>query len=185
MPDRSERIRRLVHFAFGFCALLVPALGRGGSIAIAGTACLYNIFLAPAFGWDRAYRRKGESRLAGVGTYPVAVLLLLVLAPLHAAMAAWGVLAAADPAAAIVGTRWPRPRLPWNSRKSVSGSLAAFVVGAISAVLLLLHAGTPSPVGAAVVAGAAGAVAESLPWPMDDNIPVAAAAAVALAAMGV
>ena len=87
MPDRRERTRRLVHFAFGFCALLVPWLGRGGSVAVAAAACAYNLALAPAMGWDRAYRRPGEPLVAGVGSYPIAVLLLLLVLPPRNAMA--------------------------------------------------------------------------------------------------
>jgi len=182
LPERRERTRRLVHFAFGFCALLVPPLGRAGSVALAAAACAYNLVLAPALGWDRAYRRPGEPRLAGVGTYPLAVLLLLLAAPLPAAMAAWGVLAAADPLAAAAGTRAPRPRLPWNPGKSAAGTAAAFAGGTAAAWALLLYAGAPGALAPALAAAAAGALAESLPWPIDDNLPVAAAAGATLAA---
>ena len=184
LPDRRERTRRLVHFAFGFCALLVPELGREGSVAVAGAACLYNLAVAPALGWDRGYRRPGEPRFSGLATYPIAVLLLLLVAPLPVAMASWGVLAVADPLAAAVGSRRPRPRVPWNPRKSLWGSAAAFAGGSVAAGLLLLHASSPAPLVPALAAGAAGALAESLPWPIDDNLPVAAATAAALAAMG-
>lgn len=172
-----------MHFAFGFCALLVPWLGPVGSIAIAGAACLYNLVWAPAVGWDRAYRRTGEARFSGIGTYPLAVLLLLLTTPPHVAMAAWGVLAAADPAAATAGTRFPRPSIPWNRRESLVGTAAAVVVGAAAAAALLAYAGQPSWRGA-VAAGVMGAIAESLPWPIDDNLPVACAAAVAVWTFG-
>jgi dolichol kinase len=184
LSDRRERTRRLVHFAFGFCALLVPLLGREGSIAVAAAACAYNLAIAPALGWDAAYRRKEEPRMSGLATYPLAVLLLLAIAPLPAAMAAWGVLAAADPAAAAVGSRLPRPRVPWNAAKSLVGTLAAALVGTVVAWLLLRYAGVESPVVPAVAAGVAGAFAESLPWPIDDNLPVAAAAGAALVVVG-
>ncbi|MHC4451158.1 MAG: hypothetical protein ACYS0E_13650 [Planctomycetota bacterium] len=185
MPDRRERTRRLVHFAFGFCALLVPVLGREGSLAIAAVACLYNLVLAPALGWDRAYRRAGEPRGSGLATYPLAVFLLLLATPQSVAMAAWGVLAAADPAAAAVGSRWRRPRVPWHPEKSLIGTTAALVVGSAVAWLMLCYDGAVNPGGAALAAGLAAAFAESLPWPIDDNLPVAAAAAAALLAAGV
>jgi dolichol kinase len=183
---RRERTRRIVHLAFGGAALLVPVLGRAGSIAVAASAAVYNIVLAPALGWDRSYRRAGESRLSGIGTYPLAVLLLLCFTPPRTAMAAWGVLAVGDPAAAAAGVRWGRRALPWNRAKTWIGTLAAFVAGSAAAWALLAYAGpSPAPVGAALAAGAAGALAESLPWPIDDNLPVAAGAAAALVGVGV
>jgi len=158
----------------------VPLLGRAGSIALAGAAALYNIVLAPTFGWDRRYRRLGEPRLAGIGTYPLAVLLLLCVAPLPAAMAAWGVLAVGDPAAAALGSRVSSGPLPWNRNKTWLGSLAALVAGSVAAALLLAYAGARPVLGPAIAAGCAGALAESLPWPVDDNLPMAGTAAAAI-----
>ena len=71
-PDLSihkatERKRRLVHFAFGACALLIEPLGRSGSAALAAAALLYNALLAPALGLDRGYRRAADSRTIAVG----------------------------------------------------------------------------------------------------------------------
>ena len=188
MSDSRERLRRLVHLAFGGAAFLVPVLGRPGSIALAAAAVAYNVLLAPTFGWDRAYRRAAEPRLAGIGTYPLAVLLLLCVAPWQIAMAAWGVLAAGDPAAAAIGNRWCSPCLPWNRDKTLLGSLGACAGGSIAAGVLLLYAGTCGYSGAvagpALAAGLAGAFAESLPWPVDDNLPMAGAAAAALVLAG-
>lgn len=184
MSDFRERKRRLVHLAFGGVAFLVPLLGRVGSITLAAAALLYNVLLAPTFGLDRGYRRAGEPRWAGIGTYPLAVLLLLCVAPLQIAMAAWGVLAVGDPAAAAAGKRWSSPSLPWNASKTWLGSLAAAVGGTLAAGMFLLYAGTPGGFGAvwapAAAAGLAGALAESLPWPVDDNLPMAGAAAAAM-----
>jgi len=184
LSESRERTRRIVHLAFGAAALLVPVLGRAGSIALAAAALLYNVALAPALGWDRGYRRAGEARLAGIGSYPLAVLLLLCSAPLPVAMAAWGVLAAGDPAAAAVGNRWSSSSLPWNRHKSWLGSLAAVIAGSTAAGLLLLYSGQRSVFGPALAAGLAGAIAESLPWPVDDNLPMAGAAAAALVIAG-
>jgi len=184
LSDRRERTRRLVHFAFGFCALLVPTLGRWGSAAVAGAACAYNLGIAPVLRLDRGYRRPGESRFAGLATYPLAVLALVLLAPERVAMAAWGVLAAADPVAAAVGSRWPRPAAPWNSGKSLVGAAAGALVGGIAAAALLRFAGAHEVVLPALAGATAGAVVETIRWPIDDNLPVAAAAAAALAAAG-
>jgi dolichol kinase len=179
-PDRRDRIRRIVHFAFGACALLVEPLGPATCIGLAAAALLYNAVVAPATGLDRAYRREGEGRLGGLVTYPLAVLLLLVAAPAHVAAGAWAVLACADPAAAAVGGRWSRAHVPWCPRKSFTGTAAGFVAGALGCWAVLATIGRPHPV-PAIAAAAAGALAETVPL-RDDNLAVAGAAALALLA---
>lgn len=86
--------------------------------------------------------------------------------------AAWG-----DAAAALVGRRWGRHRLP--SGKSLEGALAAALVdyAAGRALLRLPHR-------AALAGALAASLAELLPGPGDDNLRVALAggAAAALAA---
>ena len=184
-PDLSihkatERKRRLVHLAFGACALLIGPLGRTGCAALAAAALLYNALLAPAFGLDRGYRRAAEGRWGGLTTYPLAVLLLVVLAPSQVAAGGWVVLATVDPVAAAVGSRWPRPRVPWHAAKSLVGTAAGFLAGAAACTGLFLFLGESHALPAAVGAAAAGAVAEALPLPIEDNLTVAAAAALAL-----
>jgi dolichol kinase len=176
----TERKRRLVHFAFGACALLIGPLGRVGSAALAATALFYNALLAPALGLDRGYRRRGEGRWGGLTTYPLAVLLLVVLTPGQVAAGGWVVLATVDPVAAAVGTRWPRPRVPGHPAKSLVGTVAGFFAGAVACTGLFLFLGEVHALPAAVGAAAAGAVAEALPLPIEDNLTVAAAAALAL-----
>jgi dolichol kinase len=169
-----------VHFAFGACALLIGPLGRAGSAALAATALLYNALLAPALGLDRAYRRPGEGRWGGLTTYPLAVLLLVLLAPSQVAAGGWVVLATVDPVAAAVGSRWPRPRVPGHPAKSLVGTAAGWAVGTVACTGLLLFLGEGHALPAAAGAAAAGAVAEALPLPIEDNLAVAAAAALAL-----
>ncbi|MHC4136265.1 MAG: hypothetical protein ACYS0K_14915 [Planctomycetota bacterium] len=177
----TERNRRLVHFAFGACALLIEPLGRPGSAALAAAALFYNALLAPALGLDRGYRRTAEGRWGGLTTYPLAVLLLVVLTPSQVAAGGWVVLATVDPVAAAVGSRWPRPRVPGHPAKSLVGTVAGFVAGAVACTgLFELVLGEPHALPAAVGAAAAGAVAEALPLPIEDNLAVAAAAALAL-----
>jgi dolichol kinase len=175
-----ERTRRLVHFGFGACALLIPVLGRWGSAAVAAAALLYNGVVAPRLGLDRGYRRHGDGPWNGLVTYPLAVLLLVIVCPPLVAAGAWVVLAAADPVAAAVGTRFPAPRVPGNPRKSLTGAAAGFVVAAAACAGVLHALGAPAVLGPAVVGAAAGSVAEVLPLPGDDNLVVAAAAALAL-----
>lgn len=177
-----ERTRRLIHLAVGLGVLLVPVLGRGACAAIAGAALAYNACLAPALRLDGAYRRPREGHLGGLVTYPLAVLLLLLLMPAGVAAGAWTVLAVADPVASAVGTRWSRPRLPWNGRKSLAGSAAGALAASTACFATLAYMGCGAPLVPALAAGAAGALAESLPLPLDDNLPIAAASGLVLLA---
>ena len=176
----EENTRRLVHFGFGFCAFLLPWTGLWGGVALALAALLYNAWIAPRLGLDAGYRRDGEGRWSGLVTYPLAVLLLLLLTPREVAAGAWMVMASADPIAAAVGTRRPRPPIPWNRRKSIIGSAAGFLAGWALTSVLLARMGVQQHVGASACAAGAGILAESLPLPTDDNLPMAAAAALAL-----
>ena len=177
---KRERLRRIVHFAFGACALLIEPLGRAGSLALAGAALVYNVVLAPALGLDRGYRRPEEGLWGGLATYPLAVFCLILLAPPAVAAGAWGVLAAADPVAAAVGRRWPRPRVPFHRKKSLVGCAGGFAAGVLACYGILRYMDAEPAIPAALSAGAAGAVAEALPLPGDDNLRVAVAAAFAL-----
>ena len=184
IQNKGDGTRRVVHLAFGACALLVPVLGRWPSVALAAVACAYNGVVAPRLRLDRVYRREGEGRFSGLVTYPLAVLCLLLVCPLPVAAAAWGVLAVADPIAAAVGSRFPVPRLPGNPRKSIVGSLAGFASGSLACAVLLAYMDVADPVAPALAATAAGVLAEALPLRLDDNLPIAAATAAVLMAWG-
>ncbi len=174
MKTDRETTRRLVHFAFGGCALLLDDVGRRWGLIIAGAAVVYNAFVAPSLRLDRGYRRTDESRFGGLTCYALAVFLLVLFTPLHVAAGAWAVLAAADPVAAAVGTRLSRPRVPWNPSKSLAGAAACALV------LGLGHGSPPRLIEGAVSAGVAGALFETVPFPINDNLVIAAAAACAL-----
>lgn len=97
------------------------------------------------------------------------------------------VLAVADPAAGFIGRRFGRTRLLEN--RSLEGTLAFFVVGALCAFAVLSVLGPASlssRLFLAAVAGLAGAATELFSSRLDDNftIPIAVAAAVTLAGAG-
>jgi uncharacterized protein (TIGR00297 family) len=79
-------------------------------------------------------------------------------------------------------------RLPWNSEKTVAGTLAFMICGGIGAVALAWWtrpAATPTPtlaftIIAPLVAAIAAAFVEAIPVRLDDNISVPAAAATVL-----
>lgn len=106
--------------------------------------------------------RPGETGApSGAGTLALGYALAWWLFPPAAAEAAIVVAAIADPAAALVGSRFGR-----GAGKSLPGSLACAMAAAL--VLVLLHVG---PVGVAAAAVGA-ALAERAPWRGTDNIAV-------------
>lgn len=102
-----------------------------------------------------------------------------------ATMASLAVLGVADPVAALVGRRWGRHRL--RAGRSLEGTVAFAVSGALVAALALLAAGGLSGMEVALfalLAGVVGAIAELVTTRLDDNltIPVAVGAALTAAA---
>ena len=112
------------------------------------------------------------------------VTLIAALAPMRGAELAVLVLGLADPAAGVVGRRFGRIQLSAN--RTLEGTLAFVVVGALASLIWLLATGA-APVQAlivALVAGTAGALAElGSSRRFDDNfsIPVAVALATGIA----
>ena len=191
-------LRPLVHAGMLGFAFLAPVLGKWGMAGAGLAALAVNALVLPRTALGKSLERPGEPRWNGLLSYPLAVALLFALFRTEAAVAAWAILALGDPAATLAGGGGRGgPRLPWNPRKSLGGSLVflsaaipgALVVTALAlpevmgmprdrltgdAGILLLYAGW-------IAAGAlAGAVAESLDLGIDDNLPVALAAGAAL-----
>jgi dolichol kinase len=151
------------------------AVGAGPAIATPGFAALVVIAaLAEIARLSSMRNRAFVDRLAGgafrpaetdapsgAGTLALGYALAWWLFPPAAAEAAIVVAAVADPAAALVGSRFGG-----GVAKSLPGSLACAVVAAL--VLGLFHV---RPVGVAVTAVAA-ALAERAPWRGTDNIAV-------------
>jgi uncharacterized protein (TIGR00297 family) len=187
----SEDRRQLVHMAMGAFALLLPVLLWWQAAALAVAALVFNATVLPRIA-SRSLFRPGELQgyPAGILLYPLAVLLLIVSFPQRPDIvaAAWGVLAAGDGSATLVGRRLPLARLPWNPEKSAGGLLAFIVLGSAAAVGLAwwtAPAVTPSPPVwflwvAPVLAAVAAAAAETLPVRLDDNVTVPVTAGLVL-----
>jgi uncharacterized protein (TIGR00297 family) len=181
--QHSETRRQLVHMGMGAFALLLRWLAWWQAIALAAGALAFNLFVLPSVA--RGLYRPGDRGrgLHGIVFYPIAVLLLLVLFArnLYIAAGAWGVLAAGDGLATIVGRSFGRVRWPWNPEKSVAGSAALALGGGAAGVFLAWWCRdaastvttTPLIVAAPIAAAVAAAAVESVPVRLDDNLSVA------------
>lgn len=198
---RNADLRTLVHMAAGGLCLALAWLPAAAAVAIAGLFVGFNLWILPRLAGGRLRRSDaawGPSD-RGLVLYPLSILVLLILLPGRPAVVAcaWALLAFGDGAASLAGRSLGGPRLPWNSSKSLAGSLA-FVAGGGSAVCLLLglaargalpfrdaHLLEPGLqaggwVAVSFAAALVTAAVESLPGGLDDNLTVPWSGAAAL-----
>lgn len=189
----SELQRKLVHIGVGGFAFLLRGLSWPQAAAMAALAFLFNLQVLPRIGgraiWRGPERAKGYP--IGILLYPLAVL-GLVLAfrdELWKAAAVWGLLAFGDGMASVVGLALGGPALPWNARKGWAGFLAFVVFGTLGASLLAAWT-LGMPLSAAfsgfilritLPLALIGAIVESAPTSLDDNLTVPLVSGVAIA----
>lgn len=186
----SEDARQMVHIAAGTAAMLLRWLTWFEATMLASLAVTFNMYGLHRLGGAALFREdeRGRWRVkSGIVLYPASVLGLLLLLPTRPDIVAgaWGVLAAGDGMATLVGRRLPIRALPWNEDKTVGGTLAFVVCGGIAAVLLLTWCADivipPAfwwyPLVAGIAAAIVAAAAETIPVSLDDNVTVAATAA--------
>jgi uncharacterized protein (TIGR00297 family) len=183
---RSELLRKVVHIACGAFAFLLRDLNGWQASAMALAALLFNWQVLPRIGGRELWRQPDRERgyPLGILLYPAAVLGLILYfwtAPWMAA-ALWAILAFGDGSASLVGSALSGPRLPWNPRKGIVGSLAFVVFGTLGAAVLIAwtsrlpldlrawHA--PRTLGVAFALAVVSAAVESLPTTLDDNFTV-------------
>ncbi|HTL45734.1 MAG TPA: DUF92 domain-containing protein [Vicinamibacterales bacterium] len=193
MSDRrqhSETARQLLHVSMGAFALLLRWLHWGYAVGLAVAAVLFNAFLLPRFA-ARLYRPGDRDRgVHGILYYPIAVLALLLLFPSDLAVvaAAWGILAAGDGMATLVGRAVGGPRWPWNRDKTVAGTAALWLAGSAAGAGLFWWCRTAAPeprsliflICAPIAAAALAAAVETMDVRLDDNLSVGLTAGAAL-----
>jgi uncharacterized protein (TIGR00297 family) len=192
MTGFSETPRQIVHVTMAGFALLLRWITWQQAAALAAAALAFNAVVLPRIGGQRLYRESDVARGLPLGIlfYPLSVFLLILVFPrrLDIVAAAWGILAAGDGLATIVGRAAGRTPLPWNRDKTAEGTAAFVVAGSLAAAALAWWtrpAVTPLPplwftIGAAVAAAIVAAFVETIPVRLDDNISVPASAAATL-----
>ncbi len=192
ISSRSEDLRQLEHLApIGF-AFLLRYLTWPQALACALLAVLYAAVVSTRL-WPAA-RRPGEGERGfspGKLAYAMSVFCLVLLFPGkdYIVVAVWANLSVGDAVSNIVGRRFGRARLPWNTDKSWAGTVSAFAASTPVALLLLVWTGFPAPADSfwarawlyAVSTSLVCSLVESVPLPIDDNITVCAAGAPFLA----
>ena len=183
----GELMRKAVHAATGLLVLSLRWLDPLALVPVAAAGLLFNWVVLPKLdgGWLWRPAEKELGSAVGIVAYPFMVLMLLVVFRRQPEViaAAWGLLAFGDGAAAIGGQLWGGPRLPWNRRKTWSGLVSFWWVGA-AAVWGLVSWVTPDAdhggylMICAVVTSLAAAFLESSGQRLDDNIAVPAISAI-------
>ena len=187
----SEDSRQILHVTMGSLALLLRYLSAWEAMILAGGAVAFNLYALPRLA-GTVYR-PGEVRRrarSGIVLYPLAVLLLIVAFADRRDIiaAAWGVLAFGDGMATLVGRRSSGARIPWNSEKTVAGSIAFMAFGGAAGSFLCWWCRStiiPPPypwfsLWMPWVAAVVAAAVETIPIRLDDNISVPAVASATL-----
>jgi uncharacterized protein (TIGR00297 family) len=171
--------RKLVHVSMLGFAFLLPILTWVQATGCAVLALLFNLFLLPRFSVDLRKRPDDASPAwTGVVVYPISVLALILLYRhhLHVAASAWAIMALGDGMASVAGESLRGPSLPWNLEKRWSGFVAFVIAGGAGAYVLSRWVAPSLPADKALIVSVAGAVVgalvESLPIQLDDNVSV-------------
>lgn len=194
-PQHSEFYRKLLHmspgllpFALGFVPHPDPLDWVSQAVVVFFCVAGAILFLS----LRGTVQRAGEDNLLStVISYPAVVVLTVLLFPAHVELTGVVVviLALGDGAAYIGGKTFGKTKLPWNRDKSWIGTMSFVAVSgpiATLAYMVLADAdGRHWPIAAACGFAAAicGAIAESLPVKLTDNLRVGVAALIAVTVM--
>lgn len=171
--ETHEALRKALHIAFGLGALTLRFLPWTIAAAVAAAAVIGNWLLLHRLVGKRVSRHE-RGFDAGIVLYPLAVLVLIVVFRDRPAIAAasWAIMAFGDGFATLAGKNIRGPRLPWNEDKSWSGFLAFLAFGFIGAEVTWLFVAGNAPLTVISITVFLGAIAESLPLNVDDNLIV-------------
>ncbi len=180
--DSSEMRRRLVHVGMGIFALAIVSFWQTLLMGLSGLALAW---VLPK--WMPSLLRPHEQAQGysvGVIAYPAAVVVLTLLFPrdLWIVAGGWAMMAYGDGMAVVCGQGLRGPKLWWNPRKSLFGTLGFILFGWLGTlVTVLVVGGHPfTPLGLVLVilvAASVAALLESLPYDICDNPLVAGSAA--------
>ncbi len=175
--------RKVVHISMLSFALLLPFLTWAEAAGAALAALAFNLFVLPRLELDLGKQAGGEAATrpvpwTGIVAYPVSVLVLILLygRRMEVVGAVWAIMALGDGFASVAGETLRGPAIPWNRGKTWSGFAAFIAAGTLGSFALArwIDLSLPEPKILLVCAATAvvGAVVETLPIGLDDNISV-------------
>ena len=176
--------RKIIHISMLSFALLLPFLTWVETAGMALLALAFNLFVLPRLELDlgkQVAAAEGESRplaWTGIVAYPFSVLVLILLfgRRMEVVAAVWAIMALGDGFASVAGETLRGPSIPWNPGKTWSGFLAFMVAGTLGSFALARWVAPSLPelkiLLICAATAALGAVVESLPIALDDNVSV-------------
>ena len=175
--------RKIVHISMLLFALLLPFLNWVEAAGAALVALAFNLFVLPRLQLDLGKQAGGEAvtrpvHWTGIVAYPVSVLVLILLygRRMEVVGAVWAIMALGDGFASVAGERLRGPAVPWNRGKTWSGFAAFIAAGTLGSFALARWISPTLPELKVLLVCAAtatvGAVVETLPIGLDDNISV-------------
>ena len=177
----SEDKRQWLHLGVGAFALLLHWLTKWEAAGFATLAILFNIFLLGRLFPEVMRENEGKINFfRGTLAYPFVVLIMILIIPWskkELVAGAWVILAAGDSFSNMVGRRFGWTKLFWNRKKTYAG-MVGFILFALPACVLIIKWTNPQLPWQVLwirssYAVLAGAVAETIPWKLDDNFSVA------------
>jgi dolichol kinase len=197
-----ELKRRLLHTSPGFLPFLLWAIPHDPPSSLRFLCVISGLIVALAgvayYHFGRVQRTSERSRdmMGAVFGYATVVLVTMLVCPQHVeiAFAALAVLAFGDGSATLGGMLMPGRRLPWNSKKTIMGTICFVLVATPMAAVIywgqahdfyetanVPHVGWAMALLGALAAAVAAALVESLPVRTNDNLRVGATAALVIA----
>ena len=175
--------RKMVHLSMLSFALLLPFLTWVEAAGAALVALTFNLFILPRLQLDLGKQAGGEAvarpvQWTGIVAYPVSVLVLILLygRRMEVVGAVWAIMALGDGSASIAGETLRGPAVPWNRGKTWSGFVAFIAAGTLGSFALARWIAPSFPgLNLLLICAATatvGAVVETLPIGLDDNISV-------------
>ncbi|HEV2245270.1 MAG TPA: DUF92 domain-containing protein [Terriglobia bacterium] len=176
--------RKMVHISMLSFALLLPFLTWVEAAGGALVALAFNLFLLPRLELDLGKQPAAAAdetrpvQWTGIVAYPVSVLVLILLygRRMEVVGAVWAIMALGDGFASVTGESLRGPAIPWSRGKTWSGFAAFIAVGTLGSFVLARWINPALPELKMLIVCAAtatvGAVVESLPIALDDNISV-------------
>jgi uncharacterized protein (TIGR00297 family) len=175
--------RKIVHISMLSFALLLPFLTWLEAAGAALAALAFNLLILPRLELDLGKQTGGETatrpvQWTGIVAYPVSVLVLVLLygRSMEVVGAVWAIMALGDGLASVAGESLRGPPVPWNRGKTWSGFIAFIAAGTLGGFALARWISPSLPDLKVLLVCAAtalvGAVVETLPIGLDDNISV-------------